>query len=73
MLCTLAGGGVHVASSADKPGLPVPQLHASVKKVVSLLDGPRTVLSTKAWVNVDSKAKKVRHPYSSACSFKTLV
>mmetsp|Transcript_3126 Transcript_3126/g.7169 ORF Transcript_3126/g.7169 Transcript_3126/m.7169 type:complete len:190 (-) Transcript_3126:12-581(-) len=52
------GGGVHVASSADQPGLPVPQLHASVKKVVSLLDGPRTVLSSKAWVNVDPKAQK---------------
>lgn len=48
-----------MSSEAGKPGMPVPQLHASVKKVVSLLDGPRTVLSSKAWVNVDPQAQKV--------------
>lgn len=57
--CTLTGGGVHVASEVGKSGMPVPQLHASVKKVVSLFDGPRTVLSSKAWVNVDPQAQKV--------------
>jgi len=34
-------------------------LHLRTPQVVSLLDGPRTVLSSKAWVNVDPQAQKV--------------
>lgn len=39
---------------------PKPQLHVSAKKALSLLDGPRTVATVKAFGNFDPQSGQVR-------------
>lgn len=43
---------------ADTKSVPKPLLHFRAKKAISLLDGPRTVASAKAWGNLDPQTAK---------------
>ncbi len=47
------------AAGSDLKAVPRPQLHIFAKKTISLLDGPQTVISAKAWSNWDPQASKV--------------
>lgn len=55
-----AGAGVFVAAADAKSTTPAPQLHLSAKKTLSVLDGPRTVISAKAFVNFDPREQEVQ-------------
>eukprot|EP00197_Chlamydomonas_leiostraca_P011203 CAMPEP_0202861266 /NCGR_PEP_ID=MMETSP1391-20130828/2726_1 /ASSEMBLY_ACC=CAM_ASM_000867 /TAXON_ID=1034604 /ORGANISM="Chlamydomonas leiostraca, Strain SAG 11-49" /LENGTH=188 /DNA_ID=CAMNT_0049540633 /DNA_START=32 /DNA_END=598 /DNA_ORIENTATION=- len=51
------GVGVRVVG-ADVKNQPKPQIHMAAKKGISLFDGPRTVLTAKAWADVDPQTQK---------------
>ncbi|GFH06033.1 uncharacterized protein HaLaN_00594, partial [Haematococcus lacustris] len=47
------------AAAQDTKAPPAPQLHLSVKKGLSVFDGPRTVITGKAFANYDPMVAKV--------------
>ncbi len=57
-LCARAAAGVF-AAGPDFKAVPKPELHLCAKKSLSLFDGPRTVVSAKAWGNFDPQSGTV--------------
>lgn len=56
---THAGAGCYVTGVADSKEVPIPSLHLVAKKKIALLEGPNTVVSAKAWANLEARTGTV--------------